>query len=215
MVLQTPEKSSPTSLAYTYQDGRYINLTSRCPTACAFCIKFSWDYLYRGYNLKLKSDPSEEEILEAAGPDFSIYSEMVFCGYGESTYRLEAMKSLAGAFRARGARRIRLNTIGLGNLIHGRDIVPELARFLDAVSISLNTMDPKKYVEIHRPLPEYRDRALASACQFARSCAKRIPDTTVTAVSLPGIDVGPVREFAASIGVPFRLRPHLDDYENK
>jgi TatD DNase family protein len=215
MSLTTLPKTQDVSLAYTYQNGRYINLTSRCPTACAFCIKFSWDYLYRGNNLKLKSEPSEKEILEAAGPDLSIFEEVVFCGYGESTYRLKEMEFLAGEFRARGARRLRLNTIGLGNLIHDRNIVPDLARFLDAVSISLNTLDPRQYVEIHRPLPEYRDRAFQSACDFARSSAAVINGTTVTSVNSPGIDTEAVRAFADSIGAAFRLRPHLDEYENQ
>jgi TatD DNase family protein len=203
------------SLAYTYQNGRYVNLTSRCPTACAFCIKFSWDYLYRGHNLKLKSEPTVAEILEAAGPDLAIFDEMIFCGYGESTYRLMEMEALAAEFRRRGARRIRLNTIGLGNLIHGRDIVPDLARFLDAVSVSVNTMDPDQYLKIHRPLPEYRDNAFRSACDFARACAAAIPDTTVTSFESPDIDADAVKKFAASIGSAFRLRPYLDDYEGQ
>ena len=37
------------SLAYSYNDGLYINLTSRCPTACTFCIKYTWKYQYRGH----------------------------------------------------------------------------------------------------------------------------------------------------------------------
>jgi len=193
----------------------YVNLTSRCPTACAFCIKFSWDYLYRGSNLKLKSEPRIEEMLEAAGPDLSGYEEVIFCGYGESTYRVKEMEALSKEFRARGARRIRLNTIGLGNLINGRDITPDLGRFLNAVSISLNTMNPQKYVEIHRPLPEYRDKAFQSACDFAKACVRAVPDTTVTTVELPGIDTAEVEKFAAEIGAAFRLRPHLDDYQTQ
>ena len=121
------------SLVYSYKKGLYVNLTSRCPTACRFCIKFSWDYKYRGYNLKLPAEPAVADILAAAG-DVSPYEEAIFCGYGESTYRLAEMRELSAAFRAKGVSRVRLNTIGLGNLIHGRNIAPDLGQFLDTVS---------------------------------------------------------------------------------
>ena len=204
--------STAVSLTYEYDGGFYVNLTSRCPTACAFCIKFSWDYKYHGHDLKLPADPSVADILASAPSDLSGYREVVFCGYGESTYRLKEMKELATAFRARGARRIRLNTVGLGNLINGRDIAPELT-FLDAVSISLNTVDPAKYVEIMRPRPEFRDRALESVKEFIRECAKNVPDTTVSAGEMPGLDAAGVKAEAEKAGAKFRLRPFLDDYQ--
>ncbi len=156
-----------------------------------------------------------DEVMEAVGTDLSQFDEVVFCGYGESTYRLGEMAQLSPLFRERGARRIRLNTIGLGNLIHNRDITSDLSLFLDAVSISLNTMDPRQYVEIHRPLPEFRERAFQAACDFARACALAVADTTVTAIGLPKVDTARVQDFARSIGAQFRLRHLLDEYENR
>jgi TatD family-associated radical SAM protein len=208
-------KTQEPALVYRYEDGLYVNLTSRCPTACKFCIKFSWDYKYRGYDLKLPGEPAVEEILAAAPADLSQFREVVFCGYGESTYRLKEMEQLSRAFRARGAKRVRLNTIGLGSLIHGRDIAPDLGRFLDAVSVSLNTIDPAKYVEVIRPLPEYRDKALPAVLDFIASCVKSVPDTTVTAVEGTAGDAAAVRRAAEERGAVFRLRPYLDDYEEK
>lgn len=207
-------KTTP-SLVYRYQDGLYVNLTSRCPTACRFCIKFSWDYAYRGHNLKLPGEPSVEDILAAAPGDLSSFREIVFCGYGESTYRLTEMESLAAAFRARGAKRVRLNTIGLGSLIHGRDITPDLARFLDAVSISLNTVDPVRYDEVMRPLPEFRGKALPAALDFIAACASRVPDTVVTAVEKTSDDPDAVRLAAEGRGARFHLRPYLDEDDNQ
>lgn len=197
------------ALTYPYDGALYINLTSRCPTACAFCVKFSWDYKYHGVDLKLPADPTVAEVLAATPSDLSVYREVVFCGYGESTYRLNEMKELAAEFRRRGARRIRLNTVGLGNLINGRNIAPDLG-FLDAVSISLNTVDPQKYVEIMRPRPEFRSKALDSVKEFIRECARAVPDTTVSAVQLAGLDPDGVRLVAESSGAKFRLRPFLD-----
>jgi len=124
--------SKQPSLSYKYKDALYLNITSRCPTACKFCIKFSWNYQYRGNNLLLEEEPSIAQILDSIG-DPGAYSEIVFCGYGESTYRLNEMREIALALKEKGAKQIRLNTIGLGNLIHKRNIVPELAGFIDVV----------------------------------------------------------------------------------
>jgi TatD DNase family protein len=206
--------AAETALTYVYQDGLYVNLTSRCPTACKFCIKFSWDYMYRGNNLKLPGEPAVADIVASAG-DVSKYREVVFCGYGESTYRLNEMRELTGIFRQKGIRRVRLNTIGLGNLIHGRNIAPELGQFLDAVSISLNTADPAQYVDMHRPLPQFRDKAFLSVQEFIREAAKHVPDTVVSAVEMPGVDTDAVERLALSLGAKFRRRPYLDDYEEK
>jgi TatD family-associated radical SAM protein len=203
-------KTDGAALVYRHQGGLYVNFTSRCPTACRFCIKFSWDYKYRGYDLKLPGEPSIEEVLAAAPADLSGLDEVIFCGYGESTYRLKDMETLSRAFRARGAKRVRLNTVGLGNLINGRDIAPDLARFLDAVSISLNTVDPAKYVDVMRPLPEFRDKALSSVLDFIASCAKHVPAVEGTAGDADG-----VRRAAEARGAAFRLRPFLDEYESQ
>lgn len=202
--------ASRPSFVYEYDGGLYINLTSRCPTACAFCVKFSWDYMYRGHNLKLPQDPTVEQILEQTPTDLSPFREVVFCGYGESTYRLAEMKTLAAAFRFRGARKIRLNTVGLGNLINGRDIASELGAFIDTVSISLNTVDPVQYVKIMRPRPEFRDRALDSVKDFIHACVRSVPETVVTGVELPGVDLSGVRAVAQSAGATYRTRPVLD-----
>lgn len=196
---------------YEYDGGLYVNLTSRCPTACEFCVKFSWDYMYRGKNLKLAEDPSVEEILAATPADLSGYREVVFCGYGESTYRLTEMRELTAAFRARGAKKVRLNTVGLGNLIQGRNIAPDLGSFLDVVSISLNTVNPEQYVKIMRPRPEFRERALESVKEFIRECVKHVPETVVTGVELPGVDLTGVRDVAEAAGAVFRARPALED----
>lgn len=209
-----PPTSVEPSIGYVYKDGLYLNTTSRCPSACRFCIKFSWEYKYRGYDLKLPKDPSIEKIFRELPADLQGFREVVYCGYGESTYRLADFPTLSSELRRRGARHIRLNTIGLGNLIHGRDIVPELSPYIDSISISLNTMDPQKYVDLVRPLPEYRDRALASAQDFCRSAARTITDTTVTSVDSPEFEPEKVEAFARSIGAKFRRRPYLDGYEN-
>jgi TatD DNase family protein len=213
MTTKPSEKPKP-ALAYQYQDALYLNITHRCPTACEFCIKFSWDYQYRGYNLGLREEPPVAAILAEAG-DPSPYSQIVFCGYGESTYRLDAMREISTRLREKGAKKMRLNTIGLGNLINGRNIAPDLAEILDTVSVSLNTPDPEEWSKIHRPLPQFREKGFEGVLEFIRECAKVIPQTFATAVDLPSLDRPRFESLVKSLGAQVRIRPYLDEYENQ
>lgn len=214
METKTSNTAQPPALAYPYKGALYLNITHKCPTACEFCIKFSWDYMYRGNNLLLKKEPEVADIVAAAG-DVSKYSEIVFCGYGESTYRLKEMEEIARILKAKGAKRFRLNTIGLGNAIHGRDIVPDLARFIDGLCISLNTPDPEVWKRIHRPLPQFKETGFEAVKDFIRKAAKAIPDTRVTAVESSEIDRAQFEKLVQGLGARVRWRPYLDDYESE
>lgn len=216
-----PKKDSvlKPAVTYLYRNGLYVNLTGRCPTQCAFCVKYSWDWKYRGYDLRLSREPALDEVLSAVRNEAG-FKELVFCGYGESTYRLEDMREISETLKAdwkarqrKNFPKIRLNTIGLGNLIHGRDIAGDLAGFLDCVSVSLNTSDPIQWLKLHRPLSPYRKKGFESVLDFIRNCVKALPETIVTAVELPGVDLQKVKILAESLGARFRLRPFLRQAE--
>ncbi len=201
------------SLVYRFKDGLYVNLTNRCPTRCVFCAKRGWKFQYRGNNLALGSkEPSAARVwlaLEreaARGP----FREMVFCGYGESTYRLAALTALSRRARKSFPRaRLRLNTIGLGSLIAGRDICQTLAHALDAVSVSLNTADAAQWRRLHDPLPRFARLGFWASLAFISGCVAHGLDTTVTAVEQPEVDLGAVYRLARALGADFRARPAL------
>lgn len=200
------------TIAYTYQDGLYLNLTERCPTDCTFCMKGPADRSYRGQDLRLSSEPTLDQAWAAvlARAAEAPFRELVFCGYGESTYRLSDMLELSR--RARSAfpgTRLRLNTVGLGSRIHGRDIVPELKAALDAVCVSLNTADPDQWLKLLRPRPEFREGGFESVLDFVRACVASGLETTVTAVELPTVDLSAVAALARALGASFRPRPFL------
>lgn len=201
-------------ILYEKGHGLYLNLTNRCPVSCRFCVKVPWDYEFEGHDLRIKGpEPTAAQLineLEAklgAGGD---WREVVFCGYGESTYRLAEMTKVGQYLKSRHPKlTLRLNTVGLGSLIWGRDIAPELAKYLDEVAVSLNTADPAQWVEMLRPAPAYRAAGFEASRRFAEACVKAGIRTRVTAVDLPEVDLKPLENFARSIGADFTARPIL------
>lgn len=191
---------------YRHEAARYVNLTNRCPAACVFCPKSRGSLDFEGLDLRLEREPGAGEVVAAlaeAGPS----EEVVFCGYGEPTNRLGALLEVCWRVRRREGPRLRLNTIGLGSLVHGRDIAPELAAHLDSVSVSLNSADPAQWLEIVRPRPPYAEAGFEAVCAFTAACVREGLSTTVTAVESPGVDLDAAARLAADMGARFRARP--------
>lgn len=193
-------------IAYSIRKSLYINLTNRCTLACVFCPKRSGNFEVKGHNLKLKREPSVEDIFRAVG-DVRGYEEVVFCGFGEPTLRLEVLKAVAGGLKEKGAK-IRIDTDGLGNLVHNRNILPELEGLVDSVSVSLNAPTPEDYVKCCPS--RYGERAFDAVIDFIKQSKKYIPDVVATAVTIPGIDVNKCKKITKEIGVKFRARTHQE-----
>ena len=198
---------TPDEAAITYRigDSLYLNVTNRCPNACPWCVRFRSPYL-KGYKLALEREPGYEEIVAAIGY-VKPYREVVFCGYGEPTERLDVVKKVAAWVKAQGAR-VRLDTNGLGSLVAGRDIAPELAGLVDAVSVSVNTADARQYAELCRP--RFGEAAYGAVIGFVKRAKDVIGDVTVTVVSLPEVDVEAARRLAEGLGVKFRVRQYVE-----
>ena len=142
--------------AYKYRDPHklYLNVTNRCTNRCSFCVRYHTLGL-GGAILWGGAEPDFTALQEAVGSCgvFQDFFEFVWCGYGEPTFRLDLMVEAAPWLRRYGAR-VRLNTNGHGCLIHGRDILGELAEAVDEVSVSLNAPTLEKYLQLCRPDPE-------------------------------------------------------------
>jgi TatD DNase family protein len=143
--------------AYTYGDTRnlYLNATNRCTNRCSFCVRYRTKGL--GGAVLWGDDEPDLEQLKAAvhlrGP-FEEIREFIWCGYGEPTFRLDLIREAAPWLRRAGAR-IRLNTNGHACLIHGRDVLVDLAPAVDEVSVSLNAPNCRRYLELCRPEPRF------------------------------------------------------------
>ena len=193
------------TVAYTAHGNGYINLTSRCTLRCGFCPKFHKDWEVDGYDLRLRSAPTPEEVLAAVG-DPGTYREVVFCGLGEPTLRLPLLLAVADRLKARGAT-IRVNTDGLASWREGRDVTPEIGARVDALSISLNAQHAELYDRHCRP-PALG--AYAAMLDFAGRARHHVAEVTLTAIhGLEGVDIDACRGIAERMGVNFRAR-YLD-----
>ena len=190
------------TLAYRIGDRLYLNITDRCTLDCAFCPKNQGCHEVRGYDLALAHRPSAAEI-KAAVSCPAAYREVVFCGYGEPTMRLKVLSEVARDIKARGGR-VRLNTDGLANRVHKRNVLPELAAVVDALSVSLNAQNAAVYNRHCRPRLSGSYEAML---EFVREAPRHISDVTVTAIDgLPGVDIGACIQIASNQGVKFRRR---------
>lgn len=190
-------------ITYKIRDTLYLNITNRCTNVCSFCVRFHTDYV-KGHNLRLEREPSAKELVDAIG-DPKQYKEIVFCGYGEPFLRLDLIKEVGKWIKEQGGK-VRINTNGQGNLIHGRKILPELEGLIDSISISLNAQDKETYNKICNP--QYPD-AYKSVIEFIKDAKKYIPYVQVTVVDVKEVDIKKCEEIANSLGVRFKVR-HLD-----
>jgi TatD family-associated radical SAM protein len=212
------QEHKPT-IVYRYGEGLYVNLTNRCPTACAFCVKNSWKMDYRGSDLDLRgAEPSPAEVLALARAEWAAapFKEFVFCGYGEPTMRLEALLACARLIKHGRAEplpkdlRIRLNTNGLANAVWGRNVVPEMKGLIDSVHVSLNTADPAQWAALMRPMEPWAGIGFEKVKEFIREAACLLPEAVASVVEDKDVDLGRFRELAAALGAEVRLRPRLE-----
>ena len=199
------EKGSAT-VAYMIRNSLYLNITNRCSNRCTFCPKFE-ELTVKGHELFLPHEPDFAEVLAAVDASPPGFSEVVFCGYGEPLIRLDLVKEVAAELKRRGLK-VRINTDGQANLVHGRNILPELAGLVDALSVSLNAADPQTYQGLCNT--PFGAAGFQGVCDFLREAPAYVPQVTASAVALPGLDVARVRELACGLGVEFREREYAE-----
>lgn len=199
-----------TTFTYEVENGLYINLTNRCSNRCEFCIRNNGDGAYGSDSLWLEYEPSASEVLEdIERRDMSKYSEVVFCGYGEPTYRLEVMISVARELKRRYGIKTRVNTNGHSDLINGSDTAALFEGALDTVCVSLNTPNPEKYEEICHPV--YKKAAYDAMLEFAKNVKKYVQNVSFSVVGefLSEKEIEECRKIAEDCGVALRVRDYI------
>ncbi|MDO4545012.1 MAG: TatD family nuclease-associated radical SAM protein [Bacillota bacterium] len=194
------------SIVYDYCGGLYINLTNRCPCRCEFCVKNYTDGLGSADSLMIEIEPSVEEVIEELGKwPVANYDEIVFCGYGEPTERLEEMLHLAAHIKKTYGKPIRLNTIGLSDLIWGCETAPRLEGLIDTVSVSMNEADEEKYMALCHP--RFGKGSYAAMLKYIEDAKKYVPHVAASVVGcISHESIEACRQKARELGIGFRVR---------
>jgi len=190
---------------YTYKigDALYINLTNQCSNSCTFCIRQSGQGI-DGYELWLDKEPTAQEVIEQL-TNIEQYREIVFCGFGEPTIKLDEMLEICRYIRSKSNTPIRLNTNGHASLIHGKDVPPMLEGLIDTVSISLNAADAQSYADICVPI--YGEKSYEALLEFARECKKYVPEVILSVVDSIGQEqLDKCQVICKELGVKYRQR---------
>lgn len=199
------------TIVYKVHNNLYVNLTNRCSCSCVFCLRQNRDHMEESDSLWLDHEPTLQEVKDAfAKEDMSQYEEVVFCGFGEPTERMDLLLEVATFVKENYQKPIRINTNGQANLINGRDVAPELKGLVDTISISLNTPNEEKYNEMVRSI--YGDKAYGAMLDFAREAKKYVPNVVLSTVdtTLSKEEEEQCRQICEKLAVTYRIRPWED-----
>ena len=75
--------------------GFYVNITNKCNCACTFCLRQKKQMAESSTLWFHGQEPTVEELKAALdGAPWAYAKELVFCGFGEPTMRLEVLLEL-------------------------------------------------------------------------------------------------------------------------
>ena len=197
------------TITYPVHNGIYVNMTNRCPCACTFCLRKQSDHVYGSDSLWLDREPTVKEVCDSIDTwDLTKYSEIVFCGYGEPTERLNDLLEVAKYIRSKSDIKIRINTNGLADLIAGEKVAHKLEGLIDTVSVSLNATNKGDYFKLVRP--KFGIDSYDAMLSFTKECTKYVPNVIMTVVDevTSKEEQEKSREICESIGSKLRVRPY-------
>ncbi|MCL2606537.1 MAG: TatD family nuclease-associated radical SAM protein [Coriobacteriia bacterium] len=194
-------------IAYRYKDALYLNITNVCPTACTFCLRDSFAAIGDADSLWLDREPTSKDVIAAIKKyePLDTYSEVVFCGFGEPFSSYDVMIDTARWLKEQGVKHLRVNTIGLGDLIVGRPTAPELAGLVDELSVSLNAPDAETFEAICAP--EFGIQSYEAILSFVESAKDYVPQISLSVVDfLTAEEIAACKDIASKLGLPLRIR---------
>ena len=189
----------------------YVNITNQCNCDCVFCLRQKKQMAEQS-SLWLKQEPTIDEIKsELHKAPWSVINEVVFCGFGEPTLRLpELTAALKFVREIQPNIPTRLNTNGLGELAHGREIAADFAGLLDVVSISLNASTAERYFKLTRA--EYGIKSYEAMLTFAEHMKPYVPKVVLTIVDHVNSEeeIERCRQICNERSLTLRVRPYED-----
>lgn len=194
-------------ILYEVHENLYVNMTNRCPCSCTFCLRQKMDELNHSGSLWLEREPSVEEVIaEFEKFDMTKYKELVFCGFGEPTQRLEDLLKVAAYAKEKFHMPTRLNTNGLADLIYGKNTAPMYEDLIDTISISLNTPDKEAYLKLTRS--RFGIESHDAMLRFAGNVSRYVPNVILSTVAttITEQEEQQCREICEKLGVTYRIR---------
>ena len=199
------------TITYQVKQSVYVNLTNRCPCACRFCLRNNGASVFGSDPLWLEREPTLEEVEASLDKwDYNRFREVVFCGYGEPTERLDVLLAAAEYLKRRDPTlRVRVNTNGLSDLVNGKPTAQLFTGKVDCLSISLNTDDAAEYLDMCRP--KFGEAAYPALLAFTKEASTAVPEVVMTVVGEPVTSLekqARCRAIAESLGARLRVRPY-------
>ena len=197
------------TITYPVKTGIYVNMTNRCPCACTFCLRHNGEGVYGSDSLWLEREPTVQELCDSIDTwDLSKYDEIVFCGYGEPTERLDDLLKVAAYIKSKSDIKIRINTNGLADLIWNEKTATKLKGLIDTVSVSLNATNKEDYFKIVRP--KFGIDSYDAMLRFTKDCTDYVPNVVMTVVDTVTSkeEQETCRKICKSVGATLRVRPY-------
>lgn len=190
----------------------YVNLTNRCTCACTFCLR-TMKKMAEEHSLWLKEEPAVETVKkELDEAHWDHVGEVVFCGFGEPTMRIDDLTELLRYVKKTHPEvKTRLNTNGLSDLNFNRSTAKDFAgNILDTVSISLNASNAERYLELTRS--EFGIGSYEAMLSFAEDMKAYVPDVVLTVVDHVEDDgeIAICEKICKERGLRLRVRPYED-----
>lgn len=189
----------------------YINMTNRCSCSCTFCLRSLKEFNEHN-SLWIREEPTVEEMKSLFGKyDWSHVDEIIFCGFGEPTMRLDDLLALGRWLKEQHPEiPLRVNTNGLSELVFERPTAAEFGGIIDTISISLNASNAEKYLELTRN--KYGLASYDAMISFAKDCQKYVPNVVMTVVDVIGEEeVAACQQVCEENGLFLRVRPYEEN----
>lgn len=197
------------TITYPVKNGIYVNMTNRCPCNCTFCLRQNAEGVYGSDPLWLDREPTVDEV-KADIDKWALenYEEVVFCGYGEPTERLDDLLEVAKYIKSKSDIKIRINTNGLADLIHGEPTAHKLSGVIDTVSVSLNATNKEDYQNVVRS--KFGIESFEAMLKFTKDCTEYVPNVMMSVVDVVTSKEEQAKsaKICESLGATLRIRPY-------
>ena len=190
----------------------YVNITNQCNCDCVFCLRQK-KQMAKESSLWLEKEPSIDEIkTELVKAPWNLIKEVVICGFGEPTLRMNELISTLKFVKSNYSNMpTRLNTNGLGELANGRNIAADFKDILDTASISLNASTAERYLKLTRA--KYGIESYEAMLTFAEHMKPYVPNVVLTIVDHVNSEeeIEKCRQICESRNLNLRVRAYEDN----